>query len=506
MSATDSPWQAVVSAALLGTERQPFTPPTAPHRLGEVLSSLGERHPESALLSAAAILALHQQTGRLPENLPIAPEHPCEATDLPRCSPRAARFLHLMLQGEYGPVLPEWLAVAAQAGQRVPELHLPTLLDLGRQQRHLREAILLVLGQRGRWLAAQNPDWSYAVELETEADWETGSIAARSLFLQHLRTRNPDRARELLSSCWSQEAASDRVRFLESFYTGLSMADEPFLEDVLNDRSKEVRRIAADMLSRLPDSRLCQRMTERLQPLVQLKLQAGKVKDIDITLPETCDTAMQRDGIEPKPQSRIGQHAWWLQQIIAATPLHFWQHSQSSDIPALLQLANGHEWRKALVEGWLLATQRQGNKEWGQAFLHHSTDYPQDILRQLLDFLTSEQRQSLACTLIRKTGMSSSAQNIVLVLAQSREPWSEELTRSVLESLNQHGNINDYTRQWQVREQLKAAVLCIPPRFLPEATTLLANLQPASLSEVVHEFLSTLQMRQDLWQAFSQTG
>jgi hypothetical protein len=508
MSITDSPWQTVVSAALLGTERQTFTPPTAAGRLGEALSRLEGRNPESALLGAAAILALHQQTGRLPETLDIPPEQPCEAADLPHCNPRAARFLHLILQGEYSQVLPEWLAAAAQAGQRVPELHLPALLDLGRQQRDVREAILPVLGQRGRWLAAQNPDWSYAVEIETDADWETGTIAARSLFLRNLRTREPDRARELLSSCWSQEAASDRVKFLESFYVGLSMADESFLEDALGnspsgtlrDRSKEVRRIAADMLSRLPDSRLCQRMVERLQPLIQMGWKAGKLNTIAVQLPEACDAAMQQDGIELKPQSRIGQHAWWLQQIIAATPLHFWQHAQPVDVSALLQLANEHEWREALLGGWLLATQRQGNKEWGQAFLNRPTEYSYDM-HQLLDLLTPEQRQSYLCKFLQNDAQSF-FQNLVTVLSQYREPWSEELSRHVLEHIRQYGATSDYSRYWQIMELLKSSALCILPSFLTEAATLLTTIHP-QLKEAVDKFLNTLQFRQDMMETFN---
>ncbi|NJR65119.1 MAG: hypothetical protein HC772_07025 [Leptolyngbyaceae cyanobacterium CRU_2_3] len=237
---TDSSWQAVISAALIGTERQPFKPPIAPGKLGQVLARLGHQSgeqlgnkpgnqsTEAVLLSAAATLALHQQAGWLATTQTVPLSEPCPPDNLPRCHPHAAWFLQQMLQGQHSQILPEWLTRAAIAQQRVPELCLPALLDLGRQQRDLRAFILPVVGQRGRWLAAQNPDWSYAVSLATDEDWETGTQAARLLYLQSLRAQEPDRARELLAAIWSQEAAGDRAQLLETFRIELSIADEPF--------------------------------------------------------------------------------------------------------------------------------------------------------------------------------------------------------------------------------------------------------------------------------------
>jgi hypothetical protein len=201
----DDPWQRVVSAALIGTERQPFVVPTATGKLGQLLAHFSHQSTEATLLTAAATLSLHQRAGWLPETYPVPIQQPCNTDDLLRCNSRAAQLLQQMLQGQYTQVLPEWLAIATKARQRVPELQLPELLDLGKQQRNLRAAILPVLGQRGRWLAAQNPDWSYAVDVATEEDWETGNSAARLPYLQNLRAHQPDRARELLQATWSQE-------------------------------------------------------------------------------------------------------------------------------------------------------------------------------------------------------------------------------------------------------------------------------------------------------------
>jgi hypothetical protein len=49
---------------------------------------------------------------------------------------------------------------------------------------------------------------------------------------------------------------------------GLSMADEPLLEKLLTDRSKEVRENAARLLSRLPQSAHSLRITGWLQSML----------------------------------------------------------------------------------------------------------------------------------------------------------------------------------------------------------------------------------------------
>ena len=97
----------------------------------------------------------------------------------------------------------------------------------------------------------------------------------------------------------------------------MSLDDETFLEAALDDRRKEVRGAAADLLARLPESALRRRALERALPLLKFKSNKLRRKTIEVTLPEACDKAMQRDGVEPKPGFRgVGEKAWWLQQML----------------------------------------------------------------------------------------------------------------------------------------------------------------------------------------------
>ncbi len=505
MALVDSPWRAIVSTALVGTEQQVFQLPIAPGNLGHLLAQLNDKPTGTALLSAAATVALHQRVGWLPEVRSVPTSEPCPSSDLPRCSPHAARYLQQTLQDQYPEVLPEWLALAANAGQRVPEMHLPALLDKGRQQRELRAAILPVLGQRGQWLAAQNPDWSYAVAFTTAADWETGTSAARLLYLQDLRSHAPDRARDLLQTTWKQESAPDRAKFLASFRTGLTMADELFLEQVLDDRSKEVRRIAANLLARLIDSRLCQRMLHRIASYITFKKAAGRLCAFEVALPETCDAEMQRDGIDPQPRTGLGERSWWLQQIVSATPLAFWEQPDLIGIADLVRTAELSEWNGIFLDGWLVATGRQRHPQWAQALSGHTSNSASDEMQGLLQVLLPEHREACVLRLIQtqKDMNEFFFWNVLLAFAQDRSPWSDELTEIFLSGVSQYLSASQVPRYWEFNRIFHDIFLCIPPRFLPELLTLHSAANSSPFEELLHQSLPLLQFRQDMMQAFA---
>ena len=118
------------------------------------------------------------------------------------------------------------------------------------------------MGKRGYWLAAHNPDWNYVNSEITDKAWQTGSKEARRSLLQRLREQGADKAREKLQKTWKKESAEERASLLAALEINLSMNDEPFLEAALDYKRKQVRDVAAKLLSKLPESRLCQRMIE----------------------------------------------------------------------------------------------------------------------------------------------------------------------------------------------------------------------------------------------------
>ncbi len=340
-------WKEATTSALVGVERRPVKAPTYDDPLARVVRGLETAEPSKRLLGLAAAATLYGRAGHKPaiDTAPLSP--PCESDEQPPCASAPTARLRHILDGTHADLLTEWIELLAGSKCRLPEDVLPELLDLGRQQSRLRPLLRTVLGRRGRWLAARNADWSYvggeADLLQPETVWQTGTRPERLAALRALREGDPARGRELLVSTWATEPANDRAAFLEAFEIGLSMADEPFLESALDDRAKTVRKAAADLLPRLPESRLSLRMAER--PRACVRWVKGLIHShLEVEPPTECDPAMVRDGIEPKPPQGTGQRGWWLRQVVAATPLTSWSGVITAPPSQVLKVAMKTDW------------------------------------------------------------------------------------------------------------------------------------------------------------------
>jgi hypothetical protein len=270
---TATRWGDLLAAALVGTARRP---PSLPFDLGAADTA----DPAAALLATAAVLSARHRAGRLPDAAPRRIPAPAEADGRPACSGAAVEVLELILSGEVpipgGVALlaGQWLEGAARAGCRLPARLLPRVLDLGSVNPGLRPTLRTVAGPRGRWLAAYDERWVWAAgEPVDDGDnaarrFATAARADRPAVLEAVREAEPALGRDLLASTWRSDPAAERAAFLALLATGLSDADEPFLEAALDDRSAGVRQAAADLLGRLPASRRSARMADRLRPLV----------------------------------------------------------------------------------------------------------------------------------------------------------------------------------------------------------------------------------------------
>jgi len=504
----------LTQVALLGTERQNVSGPATAGRLGQLQSQIDVNQRERALLSLAALSGMHERIGTLParDHAPLPP--PCPPEQQPRAGERAGSLLLRLLGGEFGELVPEWLELATPTKRIAPPEALPALLNLGASKPELRERILPVLGERGRWLAGANPDWAWVggAAGDDENIWHTGERPARLLFLQRLRRVRPDRARELLAQTWKEETPEDRAAFLAVFETGLAPGDEPFLEPALDDKRKEVRRIAAGLLARLPASALVKRLTERAQPLLKfvpgsagsvLKLKMAKPAVIEITLPAECDKAMQRDGIELKPQPGFGEKAWWIIQMLEMVPLDLWSREWNVAPKEILAAAQAGEWKKELFEAWARAATRQRNAAWAEALFGAALGGKRfDTLAGLLAALSPAQREARLADLLMETDKQSRALHGTL-LSQCRHDWSPAFSRAVLDFMRRE--TAQETGDWQLRNQFAALAPRLASEVLAEAATgwPVAARSWEFWSKGVDEFLAVTQFRADLHSAFT---
>ena len=241
-------WQRCVGAALVGTARQTPELPQGEGVLAEVVRQIDCGQPERALLGAVGAIALHQKVGWRPEKTNFPAVEPCEPEDLPCCSQRSEKHLCKALD-KHPEVLPELLGLMVASGQRVPAQRLPALLNFGQRKKDLRPPIILVLGRRGRWLAAQNSRWKYATEDLPAVDQtkKTGSTdaykgkTAQWLSQELQKSQRWDMALSRTALNRFFEAAKESANHIElsRLSIALSVALHPGLSPELSQRVKE---------------------------------------------------------------------------------------------------------------------------------------------------------------------------------------------------------------------------------------------------------------------------
>lgn len=466
---TGALWAELVSTALVGTAKRQVPEPAPDSALGVALGAIARDDPAAHLLDTAALTLVHRRAGRLPGSgatpLPL-----CAADPRPAVPGRARGRLRALLGSGFGErrtaiaeMLPEWLALARAGGFRAPEPELPALLDVARSHSELRSDVAALAGPRGRWLARLNPDWAWAARIaaETQSDgdtglWTHGMFGERLAHLTALRARDADGARDLLAATWRGEPAEDRAQFLAALATGLSAADEEFLESALDDRAKDVRSCAAALLSTLPGSAFAARMAARARDC----LRPDGADGILVTPPESCDESMRRDGIaEHSPTGREGR-AWWLGEIVAATPLSLWTEVFGEPPSAIVARRLPRRWAEDVRDGWARAAVAQHDLPWVRARIGRGAP------TRLLTVLPPEERAGHVARHITTHGLSEAFQ----LLAGCPPLWPRPLGRAVLTALAAAARDSAYP--WSFSGITGLAARSLDPGLAAEITAL----------------------------------
>lgn len=289
--------------------------------------------PAQALLAAAARAAVIDRVA-IPRGAAVDDPGPEPETVAAPRSPAYLGTLHQAIGGRRWPAVAESLRHLAATGQRLPVGVLPALLREAETRQELRTDLWPVLGARGRWLVGRNPHWDFEEwfipDLEDMAVWETGSLAQRVAWLRAVRAAEPERARRLVDEAPAGDATT-RAALLGVLREGLSMADEPVLEVALDDRAKDVRALARNLLAALPDSAFVARMRARLKSRLDLKgghwvLAFGGLGPVDV-----------RDGLAVDPRERPPGAAA-VRALIGGVPLVTWAEDHKTSAAELLKV------------------------------------------------------------------------------------------------------------------------------------------------------------------------
>jgi Family of unknown function (DUF5691) len=527
-------WETLVSVALLGTDRQKTLPAIAEETIKPLMDRVDSSDAEHWLLSAAGTLAAYQQAGQKSEKRTERLPEPAEAEALKPEEPAFLPFLRMIFTQGFQPALPEFLSLLQQSGQCIPPEFLPQLLDWGHFHPEVRSQLKPVIGARGEWLARlnTNPKWRYAQATPQSSNpeewkelWETSDRTVRLVLLREWRSQGSSAARELVETTWKQDAAKDRAAFLECFSIGLTLADEAFLEKGLGDRSKEVRAVAVDLLSKQPETRFSQQMALLVKKYVQIVDVKGKLQ-IKIALPDPKDSQWQQAGLDAyrafqdmisggliiqEMFTKQGDRASLLMQIVALAPLSVWADTGTPE--AILTASTQHEWENILMHGWLLATHRQQNNEWSWALLNWSSQnftkkgqwhLPWQTLGQLLSKFSQQQQEDWIRSWLSPEVWAGEQLELLSCLTYR---WSLLLSQRILETAQQFLN----TSQTQSKKTQHQAIWSVFPLksmafgLHPDVLSQASNTSPEEIYSHLHipeleRIWEVLKFRQQMYQ------
>ena len=504
-------WEEIVKTALVGTERSQLSEKCLSDL--QILGIDTNGNMSLVILKAAAIYSRMQKAGMM---LPVWEKKVPKAAPkdkAPICNAKAIKFLSLMMSGTHEAALPEFMQHLVLHNKRLPIEKLPELFNRCKSQKNLWSILAPTVGKQGEWLIEQNPAWHHLLLKPKNDDWETSSSNERKAMIHYLRKTSPQKAITLLESTWSSENLPTKTAFLDLLNTGLSKQDEAFLENCLDDRRKDIRKLAATLLARIDESDLVQRMLERVKGLIVIKKRTDQKIKLDITLPENCDDVMIRDGIDPSLQwFKGGIRASRLGQMIVAIPPNKWNTFFDAGATEILDIYVRSEWGELLVQAMMEATALHKDEEWMEVLLlfwikNHTVQRWQNLKPdKLLEQLTPTVFNKVAIEgMTINTGLLDEHAPITRLLKSSNHPWEEALTLLVLKNLKTwlSNEATRYWNGWHYRSILKKAAYTSKPNLYD----LLSKSWPdeskiwSSWEREIEDFLKTLKFRQEMIKA-----
>jgi hypothetical protein len=485
----------------------------------------------SRLWMSLGAWSLWSRAGMRPANSEQSALPPASPPERLRACPRPAEILLVrLLQGGQKPVLlHQWLRELKRYGGYLPAPFLPAFLALATRQAELQADVLEVLGERGRWLSRFDPAWGWAAPAAEAEErlkrWETGSFEQRHAALSQWRAEDPDAAREALALAWPTEAPDRRAQLLDCLVIGLGPEDEAFLEAALDDRRKEVRIAAQAVLVTLPGSALRQRMKARAEPLLQAKRPFLGRSSIEVTLPESNDKAMARDGIGAAAHPGLGEKAGWLVDLLAATDPRAWSARFDVSPGELLAMAARSDFAHALIRGWSTAVVRGVGTPrelagwvhallmfWMSADLPMRQQYPKDFFELTARMAPADLHAWLA-DIVGASPRSWSKRELVLVdllgqaARRSSATWPAALSREVIERL-----LRELPRIPEARWELKIALDSFAGALDPQAVAGLEAAWRAGAQDHQHgdshdsiaTFFDTVRLRHEMSLSFQE--
>lgn len=492
-------WSILVRTAMLGAERS---------ALSERLASLGinaAQDPVLALLKSAARYRLLRRAAGIPVTCEVPALAPADLSEERPCSRAAARALGQIIDGPYHAALIEWVELAIYCQCHAPAEHLPSLFELCKNDEALWGTVSKVIGPRGYWLLEQHPLGAVLQGYESLANWHTESREQRTGILMYWRRRDPMKALELLASGWQQESPADRQALLAQLHHGLSLADEPFLESCLDDKRKEIRQLAAKLLSEIPESALSQRLFQTASQALSLRSK----NEVQVKLPAEAPAHLLRDGIKVQ---KAGDHEW-LWQLLSRIPPSKWGTHFGYAAETICLAFYHSNWSRHLIPAIAKAALQFKANDWLGAiaglWLHPRTmaqDWKGVLGAQILAALPREAFNDLLWQAIQTQGSIEEGSLADQLLLTPNQRWDDKVAMAFIKALQERiakHSAYDWG-SWHYRNALGNAAYTCHPRLLESMAAGWPVFSPAwgRWEAEVKRFQETMRFRKEMREAF----
>jgi hypothetical protein len=327
VNSSNGTWGELLAIALVGTERKGASP--------------------DEVLVEAALLGGGRRAGWSAPAAPATASEPAPLDVWPEATPTAVQLLDLLLAGSIsltaGPdaLIAEWLDRAVRNRVRVPHHLIIAILERATTNPAMRDAAMVAVGERGRWVARHNPQWSWLHGADDA--WEVGMREQRLALLRRVRAGDKQAALTLIETTWSTEAADMRVQILGVLAEdGLVASDEAFIEAAVADRAASVRKAADLMLDTLPTSARAAQRADELGRLVRVE---GRVR-----------------------KKLVVDDASAVMKLVSTVPLAWWTAHLDTTPDEVVGYARDHG---KLADELINAALRQRDATWAAALLRH---------------------------------------------------------------------------------------------------------------------------------------
>jgi hypothetical protein len=489
----DPEWSALVSAALLGTERTGGNAPIP----AAVAGLVQDADTEGAMLAAAGSIAVRRRAGRTTTRDETPGPQPAEPDPRPQLTGASARYVGLAFD-ERPSLASEILDLVRATGRRLPDVWLPDLMALAKRPDDANAYVELG-GTRAAWLARTLPELAGDVWWGRGKDWHEAwaaapTGAAKAAVVRRLRQIDLAGAREALANWWPSMPSDDRARTLEALETRLEPADEPFLSQALSDRRADVRRTAAGLLVQLPDSALTRRIEDEARPLLAT---GGLVrKTVKATLPSPSEE-FEALGFAGRPASGYGERAWLLRNLIAHIRPDRWTEWLRADPAGLVDQATRSEEARPLLEGWIEASARFRDRDWAAAILRNAAVRTKVMVNvgRVLDGLTPADR----AVVVAESAGAIDPVMLASFVGSIPAPWPRPLADAVLDMARFVGQ--EQFPGPGLYELVRAAALRLPSEY--EETLIAAASYKDELRPALTDVVETIRLRARIHDAFA---